>query len=97
MRVQRAKQDPGIGSGLRQPETARMPRVVLQPQRELDFRRNMLRAAQLEGEAIEKTAQNEQQRLERLDLLLELHCGGETLRCRDEVKRTRIAAAGALP
>ena len=97
MRVQRAKQDLGIGGGFGQPETARVRRVVLEAQTEFHGGGDELRGAQLERQPVEQPAQQEEQRFERRDGVLELHRGGELQRKRDRVQGTSFAAGGALP
>src|SRR5688572_19702281 len=97
MRVQRAKQDLGVGRRLGQPETARVAGVVLEPKREFHLRGDMLRKTQLQREAIEETSENEEQRFERLDFVFKFHRRGKALCRRDEMEWARIAAGSALP
>src|SRR5581483_2827430 len=87
----------GVGRRLGQPELPRVPAIVLELQRQLDFRRDVLAGAQLEREPVEESPQDEEQRLERLDFLLEIQARRERLGGRDGVERPRLAAGGAPP
>ena len=79
MRVQRAEKNSGVGRRLRQAKIAGMSGVILEPQQKVQLGRDVLAGLQLERETIEKTAENEKQRLEGLNLLLEFHFGREGL------------------
>ena len=53
--------------------------------------------AQLEGEAVDEAAENEKQRLERLEFMLAIIASGEGLRQRLDLQGAGGAAAGAFP
>ncbi len=97
MGVQGPEKNLHVGGGLGQAEAAEVASVVLEPEHELDFGGNVVRGDQLARESIKKTAEDEKERLQRFDRILEFHRRGKCLRWDDGPQRADVATGGALP
>ena len=60
MSVQRAIEDVYFRGRLREAEVQRVARIVFEREREVDFGGDELRGTQLEGESVEKAAEEEE-------------------------------------